>query len=347
MPTQLHIEPVVFDAAAPLKVAAKRYTHPASTNPDGLTLLFAHCIGAHKEQWEPTISTIFSLQQSKHPTRRIREAWAFDWQNHGESAVLNYEALQDRPEGVSAYEWANAIASFMRSPRMDGHRIVALGHSAGAATMTLTTQSLPTPLPLHALVLIEPMIVTEALFHAHHADRMATMELTVASTAMRRDRWSSPAHARAYFAKRWPWSTWDARVVDILCEHGLRALNKHELAASDGSAPATAVTLKCDKNQEAVSYPDVDPHFESAAHLARICHSVPVHVVWGSRTELVPEFIQDALSDAAQGRVVASVTRVEDAGHMIPQEHPERLAHAVCRILDGVRPGRHRASSRL
>ena len=53
-----------------------------------------------KEQWEPTINQIFDRQQHKDAAHRVREAWSFDWLNHGDAAVLNREALKSRPDGV-------------------------------------------------------------------------------------------------------------------------------------------------------------------------------------------------------------------------------------------------------
>lgn len=54
-----------------------------------------------KEQWEPVIENLFILQQKKMDrAHRIREAWSFDWQNHGDAAVLNRQLLNMRPEGV-------------------------------------------------------------------------------------------------------------------------------------------------------------------------------------------------------------------------------------------------------
>jgi hypothetical protein len=40
---------------------------------------------------------MFEVQQTKDENHRIREAWSFDWQNHGDAAVLNREALANRP----------------------------------------------------------------------------------------------------------------------------------------------------------------------------------------------------------------------------------------------------------
>jgi hypothetical protein len=56
-----------------------------------------------KEQWEPVIQHLFKSQSSKCKSYRIREAWSFDWQNHGDAAILNRAALKLRPEGVCEY----------------------------------------------------------------------------------------------------------------------------------------------------------------------------------------------------------------------------------------------------
>lgn len=51
--------------------------------------------------------------------------------------------------------------------------------------------------------------------------------------------------------------------------------------------PSGEVSLKCDRKQESISYPDVEPHFEGALQLGRICHMLPIHLIWGSRNDLV------------------------------------------------------------
>ncbi|KAF8079386.1 Alpha/Beta hydrolase protein [Lyophyllum atratum] len=324
-----------------LKMTAKCYTvGDSSKNAAGLTLLLTHCIGSHKEQWEPTIQRMFQVQQAKDESYRIREAWSFDWQNHGDAAVLNRDALISRPGGVcespnkalmdfsdrkqAVYEWASAITAFVRSPRMKGHRLVGLGHSAGTGALMLTTKDFPlSRLPYAAIVLIEPAMITRKLFNAHLEDRMETMNFAVSATSVRRDTWDSRDMALRWFSKRFPWNSWDPRVVRILAEYGLRDV-------------PPVVALKCDRKQEAVSYPDKEGHFESMTLLGRICHELPIHVVWGTRNDLIPQFIQDSLCDTTEGRFVKSVTKVKGAGHMIVQEQPERLARALCEILDSI-----------
>lgn len=133
------------------------------------------------------------------------------------------------------HEWWHAIANFVRSPYMKGHRIVPLGHSAGATAMSvilsgqkfllhsffcriLTTKAIMFhhELPYLAMILIEPSVVTRELFNAQLDDRMAFMDLVVAMTSARRDSWLSKEHAFEYFQTRLPWKFWDTRVLRLL-----------------------------------------------------------------------------------------------------------------------------------
>ena len=49
------------------------------------------------------LQNLFNIQSTKRPSHRIFEAWAFDWQNHGHSAVLNSDALKTRSNGVCGF----------------------------------------------------------------------------------------------------------------------------------------------------------------------------------------------------------------------------------------------------
>lgn len=58
-------------------------------------------------------------------------------------------------------------------------------------------------------------MITEDVFRAHFADRMATMEGAVCATSIRRDRWASRDDARSWLSGRFPWRVWDNKVLDI------------------------------------------------------------------------------------------------------------------------------------
>lgn len=94
--SKLTVDTFVFDPRPdyPFLLASKRY-RPKSNNAisKGLTLVFAHGTGYHKEHWEATIEDLWSaVEQTKGV--EIREFWSIDCPNHGDSAVLNEKTLQ-------------------------------------------------------------------------------------------------------------------------------------------------------------------------------------------------------------------------------------------------------------
>ena len=82
----------------PLSIVAKRYWLPHgsnSENPDAQTLIVLHSTSFHKETWEPTLQDLFELVSQSNTEVLIRDAWAVDCPNHGESGILNSEILKD------------------------------------------------------------------------------------------------------------------------------------------------------------------------------------------------------------------------------------------------------------
>lgn len=77
------------------------------------------------------------------------------------------------------------------------------------------------------------------------------------------------------FVRKFKSNTDDVSEANFSQEHGL-------IENADGS-----VALKCDKVQEAVSYPDKEPHFEAVRQVGHICHSVPLHIIWGTKCDFM------------------------------------------------------------
>ncbi|KAJ6526661.1 hypothetical protein B0H19DRAFT_900282, partial [Mycena capillaripes] len=253
-----------------LKMTCKRYsTKESSANVEGLTLLFGHGVGAHKEVWEPIIEDIFRLQRYQC----VREAWALDRQDHGDAALLNSEELaRSRPDGVLSYEWAEAIAAFASSPRMRGHRIVTISHSAGAISMVGSTKFMPVRTsPYVAMLLVEPSMVAAEL-DPYKEGGIAAL---TAAIRVRRDTWTSRQAVHEWMASRFPWNIWDPRVLRAHIDHGFKD-------TSDGK-----VTLKCDKSHEANCYMDKYAHFDSVEQVGRVCRALPFHVIWGDRDDII------------------------------------------------------------
>jgi len=86
------------DASYPLHILAKRYnishqeTHRKPTG--SLTAIVLHATGFHKETWEPTLSVLQRhLDSTKNRTISL-DVWCIECPNHGQSVVLNEEALK-------------------------------------------------------------------------------------------------------------------------------------------------------------------------------------------------------------------------------------------------------------
>ncbi|KAF9220917.1 hypothetical protein BS17DRAFT_797430 [Gyrodon lividus] len=349
--TSLRVESFVLDTPSwngqpGLQMTAKRYTAPFS-EPEGLTLLFAHGINAHKEHWEPTLQRMFYNQRCKAKHHCIREAWSFDWLNHGDAAELNKERLWLRPPGdLAAAEWGFAIASFAQSLRAKGHRLVALGHSAGAGAMMLSTKEFPLSRPPYvALFLVEPSILTRELWMAHLEERELTVRKSTEAALRRKASWSNLEDAAEYLRRIRPWSVYDPKVFDVFKRYGLRTV-----FAREGSKKTTScVVLKCHNQHEAFAYADTESHFEAARQYARICHTIPVHIVFGmvssygesaGRVTLShrPSYFQDCVTNVSEGRIPTSVVTIPGPGHVIVQEAPDALADGVCVGLDLIDP---------
>ncbi|EIN08046.1 hypothetical protein PUNSTDRAFT_104270 [Punctularia strigosozonata HHB-11173 SS5] len=280
---QLLVDPFVFVQPGfadnePLYLAAKRYRPDGADRAQkGVTLVLFHATGSLKEQWEPMLKRLFDLSRTKPPSERIREAWCFDRQNHGDSAVLNRDRLRSRPDGVA--EYGAGVAHFLRSDHVRGHRIIAIGHSSGTAALTLSSRDFPTGnLPYEGIVLIEAAITDKEEYYANVTARERALGLVQKATRARRRTWGSREEARAWMSRRVPWNSWDPRSVKFFVKYGLRVVDV------DGNVQ---VTLKCDPAQEASAFGDVYGHFDSFDELKRICPHIPVHLIFGSKIELM------------------------------------------------------------
>ncbi|KAJ7798639.1 hypothetical protein B0H14DRAFT_3886403 [Mycena olivaceomarginata] len=158
-----------------------------------------HGLGMHKEQWEPILEKLFTLQSEK--STFYREAWSLDWQNHGESAVLNEEALKDDPKSAPLDLWGRAIAHFLTSGLVTGHRLVGIGYSFGAVGLLLSTRGFQ-KCPYEGIILVEPCMADEDTWAANHDELHAAFGM--------------------YFMGRFPWNAWDSRIVALFVEHALK-----------------------------------------------------------------------------------------------------------------------------
>ncbi|KAJ3551980.1 hypothetical protein NM688_g4398 [Phlebia brevispora] len=286
----------------PVKMAARRYIpQGAPDSISGLTLLFAHGIGSHKEVWLPIIESFY--QQSAAPGVRppdIREIWLLDCQNHGDSALLNDPIMP----------WSD----FLRN---------------GLKRSLISARNISRHIALFVLVIPEELSRSPEDVLAWRE----TVNFTSKAASKRRDEWDSSQDAFRYLTKRFPWNTWDERIVRVfavghtfarLLEHGVRPIRKGD----------SSVTLKCPRHLEAQSYNVHEEYvFRAMDEIERLCDRVAIHVLFGEYADFVPEYGKTCVTNMRSGRKVASLTFIPEAGHFVTQQKPDAIATRLLQIM--------------
>ncbi|KAF9037740.1 Alpha/beta hydrolase fold-1 [Panaeolus papilionaceus] len=326
----------VFDPrpAYPYVSAVKRYWiegSPYLNDEDAITLVLTHGTGFTKELWEPAIDDLLAMNVREGGKIKIREIWAIDSPNHGESAVLNAKEFQKGPNLIFGWEeYGRAVHLFLSGlgTGLDGvtfskHKLVALGHSMGSVAFTLSNSYYPR-INYHALVFCEVM-TADHKFAAPLGDGMAT------SAMKRRDIWPSKEAALEFFKSRGTWKTWDARVQKLLVEHGTTPLPTVEYPdIKEG------VTLTTPKIQEAACYRDVEGPYRCYTMLKHVTKQFPTHFIYGAIDDYLPaKYKADVVDNAVGGmQNLASYHRVEGfGGHLIVQSNPKGLAEQIYKAL--------------
>ncbi|PIL29374.1 hypothetical protein GSI_09425 [Ganoderma sinense ZZ0214-1] len=305
-----------------LVVASRYYLNSNVYNEGGVTLVLAHCSSGHKEQWVPTLTKLLDLclrSPSLQPQWRVREAWALDAPNHGDSATLNKAALLGH-KPLSIQHYADMLEFFVKSDFVKGHRVVAIGHSASTSAWTLACAA-NSPPPLCALILVEPVMLPPPV-----TERDLKKGDTNSSTVLaRQEVWDDHKSLREWMLKRYPWKIWDVRVFELYLKHGF-------IEVIDGSTGKTSVTTKCRKAQE-VGFYYADDHIVAGKATSITCARYPVHALFSERPEMVSLGARKAICDASEGRLMASISVISKCGHLAVQENPEGLAQAIYDIL--------------
>ncbi|KAI0341089.1 hypothetical protein BDW22DRAFT_321847 [Trametopsis cervina] len=311
----------------PFKMAAKRYKTPgASAN--GVTLIFTHASGAHKEHWEPIIRVLLVPNGAASDVKLpgIREVWSLDALDHGDSAIANHAVLQTLKDGVSIVEWGKAIQSFVES-ELTSHKIVFVGHSMGSVAGVLSMMYSPVekPIPYAAMVIVEPPMHDRKVLEDNYKERTTHNKVVLKAVLGQRSQFESREAAYAWLSTHSPWKAWDERVRKLYVNYGFRLLDENNTKGPVGT--------KCHKLHEAGKYPEWEPMFTTVEYITKTCSHFPYHFVYGAITDIMPRYVQDNAVDPERGRKVASVTRVKGAGHMVIQQKPELFAGALRNIL--------------
>ncbi|KAH8830962.1 Alpha/beta hydrolase family-domain-containing protein [Flagelloscypha sp. PMI_526] len=319
----------------PLHITAKRYWLPAfeaySEDPDALTLIFLHGTSFCKEIWEPTLDSLFRMA-SMPGVLKIREAICIDCPNHGEASAFNDDALL-QPEFFNNFtceKYALAVHHFLDAGPEAGAKIdfrqrnlVGIGHSLGGVAMCIL-QSLEPLVNFSSMIIVEPLLSPAG---PEHLERLRYV--LVKGAYERRDVWPDRTQAMHALRKRQRTSKWDPSTLVLFVRHAIR---QHP-GARHKDAPYLGVTLACSRDQEAAMYRDVDGPTKPIADLNKACARMPVHLIIGGINDFISPRIHAAMTDVKSGRRFASVTKIEETGHLIPLEVPEKLGEVLYACL--------------
>ena len=267
---------------------------------DGPLALLHHANGFCAGMWGPVAESL----------RDHFRIIAMDARGHGDSS---------RPEGASAYDWGLlaedlvAVAEKILSETGRERFALGLGHSFGG-TLTLTAALRREGL-YERLVLVDPVLFPppDAIGVAR---RSRTSELAERARR-RRSVWADREQARAFFAGREFFASWDPRVLDLYVSEGLRT-------REDGQ-----VELKCPAAVEAAVF-DQNQSLDLFCDLETL--RVPAHFLWAKRGNF-PRAVYEAYTSRLPQGEIEDV----DAGHLIPMERPDLVAEAVLRLASPVR----------
>ncbi|KAF9553883.1 alpha/beta-hydrolase [Agrocybe pediades] len=316
-----------------MKVTMNRYrpsTRQRSKGDAGFIPLFAHGTGFLKEIWEPTIEHLFTCDQANQDATRVLEVWSLDCQNHGEAAALNDELFLREPKILNIHHYAQAFVTLYHSGLLGDikkgkQKIALVGHSAGAIASVFATAGFGSPrgAPFDMVILIDP-----PLFAPEMVDNMTDVyKMVEKTTPLRRAVWKSKDEAYKWLKARLPYKSWAPRVLRLYTEYGLRPLPTPLHAEKEG------VVLICSPAHEAAAFSGTPDTLKAIDHLGKIMPIIPFHAIYGERNDMFSREVQNSLHDPSSGRTLASTRRVKGAGHLVPQERPDRLAEALKEVL--------------
>jgi len=343
MQTAMRVTDFVLTERAPrrpYRLAVKRYQFPDYTpgSQPGTILIAIHPAGCSKEIWEPFLEELAQLDAK---SLFIKEVWSFESPDSGESAVLNEKLLFDDPKHVTLEEFTHGGLSWLRSgliQDMDKHRVVAVGHSAGAcvAVWMASMYKVEENKTLDGLILIE---ANKEIFHYNEPFDKLGMHMFIKFTRSRKDIWPSKEEAREYLVKRAPYKSWDSRAVDAYVKHCLRPLPTPWYPDRQG------VTLSQTREQEVNCYDGVKPEmFTISQILPYVRQFQPIHIFVSDQSPLRPS--DERCKELASFPGVSLSYFPPGSGHLIVEEQPKTAALAVFDALHKL-PTKSVARSRL
>ncbi|KAH7022045.1 Alpha/Beta hydrolase protein [Ilyonectria destructans] len=282
----------------PLRLSAHDY-RIRDADEAGFTIILTHGTSFNKHFWQLIIDLLLAQPELRS---RVKRLIAIDAANHGDSAVLNKDALPPK-----AF-WPDDSRDILHTLKYFGveQPVIGIGHSFGGGAMCHA--AMMEPEAFLATIFIEPILF----------QMKDQTEAVARMTMRRRDTWNSKEDLTAAFQKSASLQDWDKRQLQVYIEHGTFPI--------DGSATSPRM-LKTPKNQEAATYLAAPyPEILGLIGQSRGRH----HFVWGSESKVIST--SDRESVARIIRAPSTTQVLSGAGHLVPMTHPEALTS----ILDGL-----------
>ncbi|OBZ69359.1 Peroxisomal membrane protein LPX1 [Grifola frondosa] len=315
---------------------ANRYVNTDQQKTTGLTLVFLHGIGAHKETWTPVIQClVLEIAASSSPLY-VNEIWAMDCVQHGDSGLLNEASLGDTfdcadyardltnfllhylPEDTSParristnlFRLPESVTDRRKIHRFSNRTVVGVGHSVGACS--LINPAVEYPALLSSLVLVESMTIPEYVKYIDGHRKNEAMCLR------RRWLWDSIEDATRDIHKSGYYRSWDPKCLQQFLKYAI-------IRTSDGK-----FRLKTHPYFESLMMYERLMVYEAWELLDKINPSITMHWVWGGKSE------------RAGGPVIQITYRRKgncsndvhpNVGHLLPQEIPDLLGMDIFRFL--------------
>jgi pimeloyl-ACP methyl ester carboxylesterase len=209
-----------------------------------------------------------------------------------------------------------------------------IGHSAGASAIMYSTKLfLPSQIPYHAIILVEPPLIDRDVYYANLQKQEQDIKRVSKVIAAGKSSWKSSEAAFEWMKSRQPWKNWDSRVLQIYIAHGLYTSLDHN--------GAEFVTVKCPKQREIDGFNDITSTFDATDCIGDACKTVPIHIIFGAINDLMPIYGQKSLFDTSKGRIIQSVAKLPGVGHMIVQEKPDLLSATLDALLQKLSHSSH------
>ncbi|EED19589.1 conserved hypothetical protein [Talaromyces stipitatus ATCC 10500] len=236
-----------------LHVNEYRITDPGTTEPKGITIIFAHGLESTKEQYEPFFSDLLKTVRSG---TSIKAIFAADIYNHGQSFLLNKDEIGDEAEWLDPGRDIVQMINHFRSQKDESRAymappLVGMGQSFGA--VHVLAPAAWHPRLFHALVCIEP-VVENGSWHDDGQGTRASTQFRYRLHEMQTS-WRNIREARDYFAKSPYYGAFEPRVFEKTI--------KYELWRPDPMSER--VTLVTPILQRLVWYMKPDPPYEGIA----------------------------------------------------------------------------------